>query len=211
MYTHSRGRRRVAALVALVAASAATLLVPAAGRAASTGPQDPAQAQVLVDAGPATGGGAVTSISPEQAYSLAIAPATALEIDGGLTLAQSVGLESGSVVSTASTACWRWVPWVQWGTWPYQQKVNDDVSWCAAYGDHITSWSSHVSLGSFLCSPSGPYGYKQAGGVGSGLVRLRAGGYFGCPTTVPWLTYHYNRWFDTSFYTRGSAAIVATS
>ena len=81
----------------------------------------------------------------------------------------------------------------------------------SVYGDHITSWSTHVTLGASLCNPTGPYGYKQVGGVGDGLVRLRAGGYFACPTTVPWITYHYNRWFDTSFYTRGSAAVVATS
>jgi hypothetical protein len=210
MQTRSSSRHR-RALIALVAAAAATLLVPAVGRAAMTGPENPVQAQSLVEDGLATGGGALTSITPEQAYSLAVAPATVSEVEGGLTLAESVGLQSGSLVSTASIACWHWVPWAQWGVWPYQQKVSDAVSWCAAYGDHITSWSSHVSLNAFLCNPTGPYGYKQAGGVGSGVVRLRAGGYFGCPTTIPWITYHYNRWLDTSFYTRGSAAIVATS
>jgi hypothetical protein len=209
MQTRSTSRRR-GALLALVAATAATLLVPVA-RADMTSAGDPAQAQAPVYSEPTTGGGTITSITPAQAYSLALAPATKSEVDGGLTLAQSVGLQPGGMASTVAIACWRWVPWAQWGTWPYQQKVSDDVSWCAAYGDHITSWSSHVSLNTYFCDSSGPYGYKQAGGVGSGVVRLRAGGYFGCPTTVPWVTLHYNRWFDTSFYTRGSAAIVATS
>ena len=216
MHTTSTNRGRGGLLV-LVAVAVAALLVPAGGSAAATSPSparaaDPDQAHDLAGSGAVIGGGAVTSISPAQAYNAALEPATISELDRGLTLQQAVGLRSTSaVLASAAVSCWRWVPGVQWGIWPYQQKVNDDVSWCAVYGDHITSWSSHVSLGALLCDPSGPYGYKQVGGVGYGIVRLRAGGYFACPTTVPWITYHYNRWFDTSFYTRGSAAVVATS
>jgi hypothetical protein len=201
----------------LVAVAVAALLVPAGESAigttaASVSPGSPEQVQALAERAPVIGGGSVMSITPAQAYSAALEPATISELDHGLTLQQAVGLPSASVVlATAAVNCWRWVPSVQWGTWPYQQKVYNDVSWCAVYGDHITSWSSHVSLGAFLCDPSSPYGYRQVGGVGYGIVRLRAGGYFGCPTAVPWITYHYNRWFDTSFYTRGSAAVVATS
>jgi hypothetical protein len=216
MQTRSRNRRR-GGLLLLVAVAVAALLVPAGESAigttaASVSPGSPEQVQALAERAPVIGGGSVTSITPAQAYSAALEPATISELDHGLTLQQAVGLPSASVVlATAAVNCWRWVPSVQWGTWPYQQKVYNDVSWCAVYGYHITSWSSHVSLGAFLCDPSSPYGYRQVGGVGYGIVRLRAGGYFGCPTAVPWITYHYNRWFDTSFYTRGSAAIVATS
>jgi hypothetical protein len=216
MQTQPSERRR-GWLLMLVAAAVAALLVPARGSAADTTPAaesvaSPEQAAGLAGGGPVILGGAVTSITPAQAYGAALEPATISEVDHGLTLQQAVGLPSASVVlASAAVNCWRWVPSVQWGTWPYQQKVYDDVSWCAVYGDHITSWSSHVSLGAFLCNPSSPYGYRQVGGVGDGIVRLRAGGYFGCPTAVPWITYHYNRWFDTSFYTRGSAAVVATS
>lgn len=216
MQTRSRNRRR-GGLLLLVAVAVAALLVPAGESAigttaASVSPGSPEQVQALAERAPVIGGGSVTSITPAQAYSAALEPATISELDHGLTLQQAVGLPSASVVlATAAVNCWRWVPSVQWGTWPYQQKVYNDVSWCAVYGDHITSWSSHVSLGAFLCDPSSPYGYRQVGGVGYGIVRLRAGGYFGCPTAVPWITYHYNRWFDTSFYTRGSAAVVATS
>jgi len=211
MHTRSRNRRR-GGLLMLAAVAVAALLVPAGGSAAGTASAaSPERVADLAGSGPVLGGGAVTSITPAEAYAAARAPATISQVDNALTLQQAVGLQSPSVLATAAVSCWRWVPSVQWGTWPYQQKVNNDVSWCAAYGDHITSWASHVSLGAFLCDPSGPYGYKQVGGVGDGIVRLRAGGYFGCPTAVPWITYHYNRWFDTSFYTRGSAAIVATS
>jgi len=216
MQTRSRNRRR-GGLLLLVAVAAAALLVPAGESAIGTtaapvSPGSPEQVQALAEGAPMIGGGSVTSITPAQAYNAALEPATISEVDRGLTLQQAVGLPSASVVlASAAVSCWRWVPSAQWGTWPYQQKVYNDVSWCAVYGDHITSWSSHVSLGAFLCNPSSPYGYRQVGGVGYGIVRLRAGGYFGCPTAVPWITYHYNRWFDTSFYTRGSAAVVATS
>ena len=216
MEARSRNRRR-GGLLLVVAIAVAALLVPAGESAtdttpASVSPAGPERARNLAEGAPVIGGGSVTSITPAQAYSAALEPATISEVDNGLTLQQAVGLPSSSVVlASAVVNCWRWVPSVEWGTWPYQQKVYNDVSWCAAYGDHITSWSSHVSLGAFLCNPSSPYGYKQVGGVGAGIVRLRAGGYFGCPTAVPWITYHYNRWFDTSFYTRGSAAIVAIS
>jgi hypothetical protein len=216
MQARSRTRHR-SGLLLLVAVAVAALLVPAAESATATTPASgsparPEQAQALAGGAPVIGGGSVTSITPAEAYSAALEPATITEVDRGLTLQQAVGLPSASIsLATAVVNCWRWVPSVQWGTWPYQQKVNNDVSWCAVYGDHITSWSSHVSLGAFLCDPSSPYGYRQVGGVGAGIVRLRSGGYFACPTTVPWITYHYNRWFDTSFYTRGSAAIVATS
>ena len=215
MDTRSRIRRRCGWLV-LAAVAVVVLLAPAGGSTADTTPisaaaASPEQAAALSDGEPVIGGGDVMSITPAEAYAAALEPATISQVDNGLTLKQAVGLEPTSVaLASAAASCWRWVPWVQWGAWPYQQKVNDDVSWCAVYGDHITSWSSHVTLGAFLCNPTGPYGYKQVGGVGNGVVRLRAGGYFGCPTTVPWLVYHYNRWFDTSFYTRGSAAIVAT-
>lgn len=200
----------------VVAVALAALLAPALGTAADTSSTAatvaiPDQVADLSGSGPVIDSGAVTSITSAQAYAEATDAATTSQVDDGLTLQQAVGLQSMSVVASAPVYCWRWVPSVQWGTWPYQQKVNNDVSWCAAYGDHITSWSTHVTLGALLCNPTGPYGYKQVGGVGAGVVRLRAGGYFACPTTIPWITYHYNRWFDTSFYTRGSAAVVATS
>src|SRR5436305_2314669 len=215
MHQRTRNRRR-GGLLLVVAVALSALLVPAVGAAADTSPTAataavPDKAADLSGRGPVIGGGAVTSITPAQAYAQATDSATTSQVDGALTLQQAVGLQPMSAVASASVYCWRWVPSVQWGTWPYQQKVNNDVSWCAVYGDHITSWSTHVTLGASLCNPTGPYGYKQVGGVGDGVVRLRAGGYFACPTTVPWVTYHYNRWFDTSFYTRGSAAVVATS
>jgi hypothetical protein len=216
MHTRSRNcRGRGLLLLAAVALTA--LLIPAAASAADGGAigvaaASPERAAGLADSAPVLGGGAVTSITPTEAYAAALEPATLSQVQTELTLKQAVGLQSTSaVLASAAVNCWRWVPSVQWGSWPYQQKVYNDVSWCAAYGDHITSWSSHVSLNAFLCNPTGPYGFKQVGGVGGGVVRLRAGGYFACPTTIPWITYHYNRWFDTSFYTRGSAAIVATS
>ncbi|HVI19837.1 MAG TPA: hypothetical protein VM712_15780 [Gaiellales bacterium] len=215
MHKRTRNRRR-GGLLMLVAVALIALLVPALGTAADTSSTAaivaiPDQVADLSGGAPTIDGGAVTSITPAQAYGAANDSATITQVDDGLTLQQAVGLQSMSVVASAPVYCWRWVPSVQWGTWPYQQKVHNDVSWCAAYGDHITSWSTHVTLGASLCDPSGPYGYKQVGGVGDGVVRLRAGGYFACPTTIPWITYHYNRWFDTSFYTRGSAAVVATS
>jgi hypothetical protein len=214
MHRRPRNRGR-GGLLMLVAVALTALLVPALGRAGDTAPiaanaGSPDQVAALSGSDPITDGGAVTSITPAQAYAEATDPGATLQVDGGLTLQQAVGLQSASVMTSVPVSCWRWIPSVQWGTWPYQQKVHNDVTWCAAFGDHITSWSTHVSLGASLCDPTGPYGYKQVGGVGSGVVRLRAGGYFACPTTLPWLTYHYNRWFDTSFYTRGSAAIVAT-
>jgi hypothetical protein len=215
MHIRPRNRGR-GGLLMLVAVTLTALLVPALGTAADTAPiaasaATPDQIAALSGSDPIIDAGAVTSITPAEAYANATAPGTTSQVDGGLTLQQAVGLQSASVMASAPVYCWRWVPSVQWGTWPYQQKVNNDVSWCAVYGDHITSWSTHVTLGASLCNPTGPYGYKQVGGVGDGVVRLRAGGYFACPTTIPWVTYHYNRWFDTSFYTRGSAAVVATS
>jgi hypothetical protein len=179
------------------------------------------QMKALTDSPPTAGGGAPQAITPMQAYKAASEPGTTVEVAHGLSLEQAVGLEATtprtqspaavSSISTAAVSCWRWVPWVRWGTWPWHQKVSNDFSWCAVYGDHITSWSAHVSLDAYLCGSSGAYGYRQVGGAGYGVVRYRAGGYFSCPSSYPFITFHYNRWFDTSFYTRGAAAVVATS
>jgi hypothetical protein len=225
MQTRKTTQARLRLLV-IAGAAAAALLVPASGwagdspepvtctdlKAGCAGRADPAQVQRLAESPPVSGAGTITQITPSEAYKAALEPGTTSEIEKGLTLTQAVGLQpASSVTVAAAVGCWRWLPWVRWGTWPYQQRVNADVRWCAVVGDHITSWSSHVGLDAFLCSPSGPYGYRQVGGVGYGVLRVRAGGYFACPSTIPWLTYHYHRWFDASFYTRGTAAIVATS
>jgi len=181
-------------------------------------PVNPAPVGKLANTLPITGGGQVQPITPQEALSAASEPGAQVEVADGLTLKQAVGLETtaparstSADVAFAVVSCWSWAPWVQWGTWPYQQRVTNNFHWCAVYGDHITSWSEHVALSATLCGYSDAYGYRQVGGAGYGVVRVRAGGNFSCPTAVPWVTYHYNRWFDTSFYTRGSAAIVASS
>jgi hypothetical protein len=223
----SQQGRRTVGLTPLVAGLVASLALLAGTARAAGGIETGIygapveQMKALTDSRPTTGGGAPQAITPMQAYQAASERGATVEVADGLSLEQAVGLAATASTtaplaaapraSTASVACWRWAPWVRWGTWPWHQKVVNDFSWCAVYGDHITSWSSHVSLDAYLCGYSGAYGYKQVGGAGYGVVRHRAGGYFSCASPYPFITYHYNRWFDTSFYTRGSAAIVASS
>jgi hypothetical protein len=213
----TRDVRRRSWVLAGMTAGFALALIAVPGAAA--GGQALDEIKNAAEAPPVMGGGSPTSITPQEAYAAATEPGSTVEIARGLTLEQAVGMEASSgtasptgmfVADAASVSCWRWAPWVRWGTWPWHQKVTNHFNWCAVYGDHITSWSSHVTLDAYLCGYNGAYGFKQVGGVGYGIVRDRAGGYFSCSTPY-FITFHYNRWFDTSFYTRGSAAIVATS
>ena len=186
-------------------------------------PTSSSEAIQLASAPPAFGAATVQQITPSQAYALSQQPGAVTEVAAGLTLAQAFGLSSQAASSETSSLapdatagqyiCWsdyQYPPHVTWGTYPFQQTVYDHQSWCAYYGRYITSRTQYVSLGSTFCSHHDPYGYKLSGGVGYSWVTTRAGGAFGCPTGVPWLTFNHDDSFDMARNAWGTEALVAT-
>jgi hypothetical protein len=94
----------------------------------------------------------------------------------------------------AYSQCMFFTNWLEWGTWPYQQRVSQDTTWCAA-GGVLTSRYTHVRLGKTFCTSGGAYVQRLWGGTGYPGVILRSGGSFGCgvPKLGGWNRDH---WFD---------------
>ena len=181
----------ILALVAVPAAAAAKpdpgLLPPTAADAAAGAPGHALET-------------VVHRISAQQALALATAPGATTTVAPGLSVAQAVGLAPTQQrrLARAATSVWCYSGSTgeQWGIWPYQLDVHDHTSWCAWYGGAITMRSTTVTTSTALCSQNGTYNYLNSGGAGSTFVAWRSGAYFSCPTTVPWITYHYNKWID---------------
>jgi hypothetical protein len=99
-----------------------------------------------------------------------------------------------------------------WSTWPYDQHVYEDRYWCAnRYGGTITYRVSHVRGASTLCSWGNAYGYKWSGGVGYTWVAVKSGATFTCPTNIPYVNLHLDRWQIVSSNGWGTMAIESHS
>jgi hypothetical protein len=106
---------------------------------------------------------------------------------------------------------YRTLSW-QWGAWPYQQIVNGNHYWCGSYTYHwLTYRSTTVTLDGSFCGGHDAYQQKRDGGIYTPGVDVETGGYFDCPSAVPWMTLHYLRWKIDSLAWYGSSAIIWVS
>jgi hypothetical protein len=188
----------------LMLLASAAVAVSVCGAALAARPTDalapPEQARSLAEEPPVRGSAPPVRVSAEEARSVTSSPEFRVQV------AREVRSES-----LAAESCWEHSPWTQWGTWPYQQRVTDHTYWCAVYGRYITYRAQHVLLGTSLCSHSSPYGFRISGGVNHSWVETQAGGSFSCPTTIPWFTLHYDRWFRVARNAWGNWAYTGNS
>lgn len=171
-------------LAAALFALAAVFIGPAA---AKKGPQpaSPDQAQALMNGGFRQDVGPVRRVSQKEAL--------------------QAGAVEGAQVEAASALgnCYARTITGTWGTWPYQQSVHDYTYWCATAV--ITYRTTHVQLETTLCSGSGAYAFRYAGGLGYPDVIVQAGGDFSCPTAIPWITLHTARWQRDQYHWDGQS------
>jgi hypothetical protein len=165
------------------------------------------------------GTSAPTPVSPLEALAAASLPGAQTEIAAGLTPAQAVGLEpigttkgTAGLVTTlgvpAGDPCWTAAMYHGWGTYPLNPRIWEDRTWCATYvGGKISYRTTHVHGETTLCSWSNAYTYRVSGGTGYTWVEARDGMTFECPTTIPYITTHWDRWMQASTNSRGSKEI----
>jgi hypothetical protein len=209
-----RRRWRLALPAASSLAAAVVLLTPVAGQA-STSTQN-----ASTSGAPARTTTAVTSARVTPTAALASASgATEVNVAPGLTPRQAVGLArlpSGwlarakaraaarptaarrtagtNMIAAATnyTGCNNYSQSHRWGTWPQNRDVKD-VSYICWKSGLLSYRTVHVDLGSFFCSTSDPYSYRTNGGTGESFVVWSDGGYFACPTGVPYIELHFNQ------------------
>ena len=187
-------------LATLVGALALSLAAVASGGGVK--PLPPQAADAAANAPGQAIAAAAHRVTPATALAAAGAPGADTEIAPGLSAAQAVGLADGSRSAQSArraaggTLCFSVVMKGFWGAWPYATGVEDDTYWCGN-GVTISYRTTHVLLtGGGLCGGHDAYGFKVGGGVGYYWEQERVGGYFDCPTYVPWITLHYDRHFD---------------
>ena len=138
-----------------------------------------------------------------------------VSVDEALAAARRPGAvtEMGPVTVVDPDPCWSVTVGVRWGlSWPFFQYVYAHDYWCApALGAGLSYRSTYVTLDGVYCSSHDPYSYRVAGGLGYTTVEYVAGGYFDCPSDIPWITWHYNRWHQDELSTWGGAWVVSTS
>jgi len=186
--------RGVLALVVIVLVS--VVGVEAAGAANATAGSPPPSLATVQAAATAPGTVISSSVRP---VSVAEAVAASFQPGGDTEVSQlgpshSIGVvvtPNESEGSPAST-CWNGDIGYQWGTWPYQQVVQVNTSWCGN-GSVLTYRSTYVTTGAYLCNGHDAFGYKIGGGVGTGSEVERTGAYFDCQTPVPYVSLHYTR------------------
>ena len=178
---------------------------------------------VLVASVGATGSPSTNDYTLEQAVQLsatgsAFGQAKTVEVSAAAARAagQQPGFVSTGSPDVPAQVCWNNTGlWFSWGTWPYQQRVNENRYWCATgYGGSQTYRTSHVTLGGgggSLCDHSGAYGFRTTGGNGYTWTTVRSGGHFACPTPIPWVTLHYDRWVEYACNTWGNCSRVDNS
>ncbi|MFL5962178.1 MAG: hypothetical protein ACJ757_04720 [Gaiellaceae bacterium] len=185
-------------LIILIATLAFVGVGASGGSADNPKPLPPTAAQQAVDA-TATHSGDVqgTVVQPAQVPGL-----------GGL--GEAALAKSGA---KAADPCWSITGlWTEWGIWPYQQRVTEDRYWCAnSVGGAQYYRTSTVHLGTTLCSHSGEWQELISGGNGNTWSVIRTGGSFACPTDIPWITIHTDRWQDWSCNTWGNCSWVRSS
>jgi hypothetical protein len=197
--------RKLVTLLLLSAAAAAALALTTAGALANV----PSPKNYTVDEAKqlsSTGfrhaqEGRAVEVTPAEALAAAQRP-------GSVTEVGVPDLENPDMPNV----CWQHNGlWFEWGTWPYQQRVNESRYWCAnCYGCAQTYRTSHVTLGGgggSLCDRSGAYGFRTSGGNGYTWTIVRSGGHFACPTPIPWVVLHYDRWMEWACNTWGNCAL----
>ena len=187
-------------LVLFVLAAVAALVAVAAASAGGSPPKPlpPTAAQAAVDA-TATHGGDVqgTQVQPAQVPGLSGQDQAALAKSG----------------AKAADPCWHADNlWTEWGTWPYQQRVTETRDWCSgSLGGAQTYRVSSARGGTTLCSWGSQYTNFVSGGNGKTWTVVRSGASFACPTDIPWITIHTDRWQEWSCNTWGNCAWVRAS
>jgi hypothetical protein len=180
---------KVAAIAAV--AALATLVLAASGSAAPpTTLTLPPQAAEAASAATATVEiGPVRQISQAAAYALGNQPGAVVE------RADQTPFAARRLSAASAAYCWFAAPKVTWGLWPYQQNVVQNTTWCAYYNSYIYYRSTNMTLNSnlsTLCSAHDPYQFRTSGGTYYWWVDVEGGGYFDCPTAIPWVTIHRN-------------------
>jgi hypothetical protein len=193
-------------MLKLAAAGAVTALALAAPAGAGPpNPLPPQAAQQAVDA-------VATHASTEQQQAQQMTPAemSALigvpvgDLVGGGGPDRSLASVHRPARSVATVYCWSFTDaWTQWGIWPYQQRVTEYRYWCGYYGGAQTYRSSSVHPGSTLCSHDSGWQSRISGGDGYTYTVVRTGASFSCPTDIPWITIHTDRWQDWRANTQG--------
>lgn len=179
-------RRLAVAAAALLAALAATGAGTARADDGGALPSDPATAAVLADApAPAASGASMQLVLPSS--QLASPDAT-----------------------LPPTWCWATAFWHQWGTWPYQQRITDTTYWCAVLGNRITYRSSSVTGTGTLCATGWTASQLISGGIGYPWFTMRSSAGFSCPTVIPWITLHENRYVDVNRTDTGGTSEVGS-
>jgi hypothetical protein len=201
-------------LAALAVAGAGSAAADAQGPDAIGGPLDPATAAALATASaPGESGSSSWIVSPSEALSAAAVPGAATWIDPALSAQQAVGeAEVPSVVSDPPTPTWCWAnaDWHEWGTWPYEQRLTDTTYWCAVLGKQITYRSTSVTGSGTLCATNWTSSALISGGIGYPWFTTRSSAGFACPTVIPWITLHENRWIDVNRTDTGGTTQVAS-
>jgi hypothetical protein len=139
-------------------------------------------------------------------------PAQRITAAQALAASKSYGRSEGNPGS--GDPCWTVTITAHWGAfWPFRQFVAAHDYWCTPLlGGPLSYRSTNVTLFSDgYCSYDSPYSYRNWGGMGYTTVGYTAGGSFSCPTSIPWITYHYNRWHEDELTSWGGAWIVAMS
>jgi hypothetical protein len=102
--------------------------------------------------------------------------------------------------------------WAWWGIPPYRQWVREHRYWCATrYGGAQTYRASTTHPSSLLCNHSGRFEERVGGGNGYTWTTVRTGAHFACPTPIPYITYHYDRWQEYACNTWGNCGYVRQS
>lgn len=179
--------RRIAAAAALLAAVAATAAGTARADGGAATPSDPSTAAALAGAIAPVASGSSTTLVPS-----------------------STAVESPDATALAPIWCWATAFWHQWGTWPYEQRVTDTTYWCAMLGKSITSRSPTVTGTGSLCATNWTAIALISGGVGYPWFTQQSSAGFACPTVIPWITLHENRWVDVNRTDTGGTSEVAS-
>lgn len=209
--------RRAALLAVLLVVMAAILGSSGPAVAAESAiPLQPDEAQTLATAPAAVpSGSSFSSVSGQTALDASRLPGADTEIESDLSADAAVGitgLGGGNVISATRPICWAVAGWHQWGTWPYQQKITDTTYWCAVYGSHITYRSASTTTSGTLCETNWRQTQLIGGGVGQGFTyfTLRSSAGFSCPTVIPWITIHTSHHEDVKRTDRGGTSFVGS-
>jgi hypothetical protein len=163
-------------------------------------PPDQAFALANTPGESSVGTSAPTPVTPLEALAAASLPGAQTEVAAGLTPAQAVGLQpigttkgaSGFVTALgvpAGDPCWTAAMSHGWGTFPMNQRIWEDRTWCATFvGGKISYRTTHIHGETTFCSWDNPYTYRVSGGTGFTWIAARDGMTFTCPTNIPWIS-----------------------